>query len=273
GRIALATETTDWPETERPRRVGVSSFGISGTNAHLILEQADTVEAPVPDEPELPVVPLLLSGRTAGARAAQALALADACADRDIPLGALANALSRGRSGFEHRAVVLATGRDTARRGFERIAAGGSGPDVLLGEVAPGATAVVFSGQGAQRAGMGRELYAAFPVFAEAFDAVCAQLDQYLERPLRDVLFEDSDAVHRTGFTQPALFAFELAQFRLLESWGLAPEILLGHSVGEITAAHVAGVFDLAAAARLVTARAALMQELPSGGAMVAVSA
>ncbi|WP_231645162.1 acyltransferase domain-containing protein, partial [Sciscionella sediminilitoris] len=269
----MATETTDWPETERPRRVGVSSFGISGTNAHLIVEQApERAETVTVDEPELPVVPLLVSARTDAARAALAGKLA-AHTETTRPLE-LARALATGRPRLERRAVLLAGDRATARAGLERLAEGEQGPDLIQGTATVGATAVVFSGQGAQRAGMGRELYAAFPVFAEAFDAVCARFEAYLERPLRDVLFEDAEGLlDQTGYTQPALFAFEVAQFRLLESWGLAPEILLGHSVGEITAAYVAGVFSLEDAVRLVAARAALMQELPVGGVMVAVSA
>ncbi|MGW1230122.1 SDR family NAD(P)-dependent oxidoreductase, partial [Streptomyces sp. NPDC002530] len=273
GAVELLTEARPWPRGERPRRAGVSSFGISGTNAHVIIEEAPAA-APAPEpsvDVTLPVVPWPVSAKTPAALAAQAGRLESGTDGRsavDVGLS-----LATTRAALDHRAVVLGTGTDDLRAELSALSAGQPTPRTLTARARAGSAAFVFSGQGGQRVGMGRELADSFPVFAEALDEVCAHFDALLDRPLRDVVFEDAEALKNTGWAQPALFAVEVALYRLVESWGVRPDYLAGHSVGELAAAHVAGVLSLADAARLVAARAGLMQALPSGGAMWAVRA
>ncbi|NYV76812.1 type I polyketide synthase, partial [Streptomyces sp. UH6] len=275
GAVELLTEAREWPETgERPRRAGVSSFGISGTNAHIILESAEPEPEPVAgaEEPAavLPVVPWVLSAKSPEALAGQAERLLP-LATGDVSPVDVGWSLVSARTLFDHRAVVFGEDREDLLRA---VAEGRSAAGVVSGVVGGGRSAFLFSGQGSQRAGMGRELYEAFPVFADAFDAVCAELDKHLDRPVKELVFDpESDLLDRTVYTQAGLFAVEVALFRLVEHWGVTPDYLLGHSIGELAAAHVAGVWSLEDAAALVAARGRLMQALPEGGAMVAVQA
>ncbi len=256
---------------DRPRRAGVSSFGLSGTNAHLILEQAPQQESEYTRDADDALVPWLVSGRSETALRAQAgrlLATLDELPEPGVV--DVAGALAHSRSSFEHRAVVIAAHRDEFVEDLRTLSQGEPGPHTVTGVTHHGRTAFLFSGQGAQRAGMGRELYEAFPVFAEAFDAVCA----HVGADLKHVVFDgDAERLGRTEWTQPALFAVEVALFRLLESWGVRPDFVGGHSIGEIAAAHVTGVLSLEDACTLVTARGRLMQALPDGGALFAVEA
>ncbi|MGW6622059.1 SDR family NAD(P)-dependent oxidoreductase [Nocardia sp. NPDC055002] len=268
GAVELVTEARAWPEQGRPRRAGVSSFGFSGTNAHVVLEQGPRTEPGT--SADLPMTPLLLAGKTAAALRAQSLQILSVIEnDQDVAMTDLAWSLATGRAALEHRAVVTGRDRDDLIAGLRRVVTGETTAIVPEGRVA-----VLFSGQGSQRVGMGRELYAAFPVFASVFDEVCAVVDPLVGRSLKELVFEGEEGVlERTEFAQPALFAVELALFGLVESFGVVPDFVMGHSVGEIAAACVAGVFSVPDAARLVVARGRLMQGLVSGGSMVAVQA
>ncbi|WUQ23240.1 SDR family NAD(P)-dependent oxidoreductase [Streptomyces sp. NBC_00236] len=280
GAVELLTESRVWPVRDRPRRVGVSSFGLSGTNAHVIVEQAPVVEEPGSDSVVelpvvLPVVPVVLSARSEAGLSAQAGKLLEQLGESSSALLDVGFSSVVSRAVLEHRAVVAVADRAELVRGLTALVEGGVSSSVVRGVVRPaGKVAFLFTGQGAQRRGMGRELYRAYPAFAEAFDAVVGELDGRLGRSLREVVWgEDADLLNGTMFAQAGLFAVETALFRLVESWGVRPDFLVGHSVGEIAAAHVSGVLSLADAAELVVARGRLMQALPSGGSMVAVEA
>jgi len=283
GAVSLLTRSRGWPAGEgaRVRRAGVSSFGISGTNAHVIIEEAPPADPVAPGSavvvgPGSPVVPWVVSAKSVGALGAQAGRLAGYLrAHPEVGVADVGWSLA-GRSVFEHRAVVVGGDRAVLLAGLDEVAGGDVG-SVIRGSAtgkAVGKTCFVFPGQGSQWPGMGRGLHAAYPVFAEAFETVVAELDRHLLRPLRDVMWgDDENLLNTTEFAQPALFAVEVALFRLLESWGVRPDMVMGHSVGELSAAHVAGVLSLANAAVLVVARGRFMQDLPQGGAMFAVQA
>ncbi|NGO73191.1 type I polyketide synthase, partial [Streptomyces boncukensis] len=286
GAVRLLTEGMSWPESERPRRAGVSSFGISGTNAHLILEQAPEPARPEPAEPiaATGVLPWVLSARGDGALRGQAGALAARVAsDAGLPVSDVGWSLLRRRSLFERRAVVLGESRAELLNAVRALASGDSHPDVVLpappSEAAgpAGGSVWLFSGQGSQRTGMGAGLYDRFPVFAAAFDEVCTHLDPHLEHPLRHVVFhgieEQPGLLDHTTYAQAGLFALHIALTRLLDSAGLRPDAVIGHSIGEVAAAHTAGILTLPDACRLVAARATLMGQLPPGGAMTAIEA
>ncbi|MFB7500725.1 type I polyketide synthase [Streptomyces sp. NPDC056161] len=294
GGVELLSEAATWPGGgERVRRAGVSSFGISGTNVHVILEEAPEelmevvagealpVASPSPTEAEAateavevpaPPVPWLLSGRTESALRAQGERLREyLAANPDTPSPDIARTLAVGRTAFEHRAAVL--GADPARA-LADLARGRESDDVLHGRAVPGRLAMLFSGQGSQRADMGAGLRG-HAVFASTLDETLAAF--------ADAGCDVASAVwgpghtpelaDRTEFAQPALFALGWALFRLFESWGVSPDLVGGHSVGELVAAAAAGVLSVEDAVRVVAARGRLMQALPSGGVMVAVQA
>ncbi len=336
GAVELLAEPVAWPRNGHPRRGGVSSFGISGTNAHLIIEEpppgagAGTAAAPrsaagesatgesaageraaeessvpqglAPQGPQAPpaaqaaartglagqvpaappgVVAWPLSARTAEALRANAARLRDhLSANPGLAPVDVGHTLATGRAHMAHRAVLLsAGGAEAFLRGLAALAEGRPDPDLVEGvSTGTATTAFLFTGQGSQQAGMGRELYEELPPFAAALDEICAHLDRHLDVPLRQVMFAapgtaDSELLHQTRYTQPALFALEVALFRLMESFRISPRYLAGHSVGELSAAHVAGVLSLEDACTLVAARARSMQAARPGGAMIALQA
>ncbi|MET9660998.1 SDR family NAD(P)-dependent oxidoreductase [Streptomyces sp. NPDC006510] len=272
GEVALLDRAQPWPEDDAPRRMGVSSFGISGTNVHVVIEQA-----PIPDGtgmntaeplPALDGVPWLLSARSEQALRGQARRLLESDT-ADLP--AVARALSITRAAHRHRAAV--TGADTQQRraALTALAGDGAAEGLHRARAAGQRLTLLFTGQGSQLPAMGRGLYETFPVYAQAFDEVSAHFR--LDTALREAVFEREDLLDRTQYTQPALFALQVAQFRLLSSWGVTPDSLVGHSIGELSAACVSGLLPLADAAALVAARGRVLGELPAGGAMVAVRA
>ncbi|NEA49583.1 SDR family NAD(P)-dependent oxidoreductase, partial [Streptomyces sp. SID10815] len=279
GAVSLLTEDQPWPETDgRPRRAGVSAFGVSGTNAHVIIEQAPAVESADdgeedPGRPSMPVVPWVISARDEKALRAWAGRLAEQAADEDAVLDT-AHSLVTSRALLTERAVIVCEDPDTRRQALETFAAGHDSPHVITGRASDEATlTMVFSGQGNQRPGMGRELYDTYPAFADAFDTACAALDPHLDHPLHDIIHgTHTHLLNQTQYTQPAIFALQTALYRLYEHWGITPHTVTGHSIGEITAAHITGILTLQEAATLITHRAHLMQQLPPGGTMVAIN-
>jgi acyl transferase domain-containing protein/NAD(P)-dependent dehydrogenase (short-subunit alcohol dehydrogenase family)/acyl carrier protein len=288
GEIELLTEAVDWSAADRPRRAGVSSFGASGTNAHLILEQAPALSPTErPDAPALDKadaarpgpIPLQLSAKSEPALRVQAERLAAHLGDDpDLDPLDVAYSLATTRGALEHRAAAVGAGREQLQAALAAIAEGSPSADAVVTRSRPGKLAYVFAGQGSQRAGMGKELYETYPAYREALEEVLVELDPHLERPLGEIVFaeagsEEAALLDRTGYAQPALFATEVALFRLLKSFGLVPDLLAGHSIGEISAAHLGGALSLSGACELVAARGRLMDALPAGGAMVAIEA
>ncbi|MFV8754836.1 type I polyketide synthase [Nannocystaceae bacterium ST9] len=271
GTLRLLQTAQPWTRAGRPRRAAVSSFGISGTNAHVIVEEAEDPSRSPPRRAGVGQwVPIGLSGKTEAALRAFAGRLREQLS-ADVALVDVAATLATRRTHFEQRATLVAS---TIPGLLNELAALERGERTITHASSGARLAMLFTGQGAQRVGMGREALEAHPVFRAAFEAVCAVFDRKLELSLREVMSSDaSGAIDRTEYTQPALFALEVGLFRLYESWGVRPDALLGHSIGELAAAHVAGVFTLEDACTLVAARGRLMQALPGGGAMVAIQA
>ncbi|MET9266515.1 SDR family NAD(P)-dependent oxidoreductase [Amycolatopsis sp. NPDC004079] len=276
GAIRLLTEPVPWPRGGRPRRIGISSFGLSGTNAHVLVEEPARRGEPEPHGPD-EVLPFLLSGRDDAALRAQAARLREFVADHPEHAPADIAAALGSRTAFRRRAAVVAGDRDELDDALASVSAGLPAPAAVLGTAGPAPSiAFLFTGQGSQRPGMGRELYERFPVYRETFDEIADAMAGHLDIDLPELVLGEGRADHplnATRYAQPALFAVETALFRLVASFGLAPDHLLGHSVGELVAAHVSGSLPLEPACEVVAARGRLMQAARAGGAMVAVGA
>ncbi|NBM14279.1 type I polyketide synthase [Streptomyces sp. GC420] len=279
GAVELLTGTVKWPSVPgRPRRAGVSAFGASGTNAHLILEEAPEEEvAPCASEHLTGLVPWVVSARSEGALRAQAERLRDfVVADPNAEVADIGASLVSSRSRFEHRAVVLGHDRDELLLGLTSLRDGTESAGVVRGVAGEvGGTAFLFPGQGTQWEDTTRQLYETFPVFARTLDEVCAHFDAHLPYALKPLLLADVPAEGgqgRTDIAQPALFALEVSRYRLMVTFCGQPGHLIGHSIGEIAAAHVSGALDLDSATRLVAARGRAMQ-MAERGAMLAVRA
>ncbi|MFF9351723.1 type I polyketide synthase [Streptomyces sp. NPDC014734] len=287
-RLRVQAALGPWPREDRELIAGISSFGMGGTNCHVVVTEPPR-PAPMPGHterttpPAPAAVPWTVSGRTRQAVRAQAAKLHAHLRDHpELDLADIGFSLATTRTSLRHRAALVGRERPDLLAALSAVAEGRRAPGVLRGELSGDVTdnrvALLFPGQGAQRLGMGKELHQDFDVFARAFDEVCAALDRHLPRPLRDVMWAaegspEAALLDETAFTQPALFALQVALYRLLESWGVRPDLLAGHSIGEVAAAHVAGVLTLADAATLMATRGRLMQALPPDGAMIAVQA
>ncbi|MCV9879626.1 type I polyketide synthase [Brenneria izbisi] len=285
GNIKLLNTACDWPDTMRPKRAAVSSFGFSGTNAHLILEEPPAPASPAEEAAPtitfpVPGIVLPLSAASPAGLCAQAKQLhtwMTQNADTTPDLAAIAYSLATTRTHFDYRAVVNTEDRDGMLNALAALAANRYAPGIIQGARSPsGNVAFLFTGQGAQWPTMGQGLYRLSPVFAQTFDDVCQHLDPLLSQPLKTVMFAEqgsADAVllDRTDFTQAALFAFEVALCRTVMHLGVSPDVLIGHSIGEIAAAYIAGVFSLSDAATFVATRGRLMESITADGAMVAI--
>ncbi|MDT0490377.1 amino acid adenylation domain-containing protein [Streptomyces griseus] len=266
-------ELREWPEGDSPRRIGVSSFGIGGTNAHVVLEQAPDPE-PTPDRPSGGPELVVVSAKSPAALDAAAEALSERLTGLGgRPLADIAHTLQTGRTAMRYRRAVVAA--DTAEAAA--LLAGADPGRVRSADAgnSPAKVVFLFPGQGAQYPGMGQGLYGSEPVFADAMDECARLLAGPLGLDLRTVLYPDvpaEDGLTHTTLAQPALFATEYALSRLLLSWGVEPDVMVGHSIGEFTAAALSGVLSLADAARLVAVRGRLMQDQPTG-AMISVAA
>ncbi|HEY2197049.1 MAG TPA: SDR family NAD(P)-dependent oxidoreductase [Mycobacterium sp.] len=294
--VRVVDKSTPWEASDRPRRAGVSSFGFTGTNAHVLIEEApaqpvtpdehpaDDAEAtPASDSQEESVHVLALSARSSEALVELAQRYGSWLTDHpEADIAEVCHTAGVGRSHFEHRAALVVDSVQGAGEGLSELAENRLRPGVVRGECTDRpTTAWLFTGQGSQYPGMARELFHAEPVFAETVKRCADAVSEILPRPLLEVVFatdretggQAGETLKHTSFAQPALFAIEMGLAGLWQSWGIQPDVVLGHSVGQYAAACLAGVFSLEDGARLMAERGRLFGSLPEGGRMVAVFA
>ncbi|KAI0158391.1 beta-ketoacyl synthase [Pestalotiopsis sp. NC0098] len=283
--VELLDKAKQWPSVNRARRAAVSSFGIGGTNAHVILEQPEPIEQDVSLPKNRSIAfPWIISGADENALRAQAQSLLKAWQGKlgkQDPVD-IAFSLATARSSLKHRAVVTCTLGDTFGEQIETalaaIAEDEPHPDIVTGHTNTTGNkprlACLFSGQGSRMPDTSAitELSNVFPVFSRAFKAACEEVNQHLKSPLQDAISDES-LLEQTDFAQPALFVFQVAMYRLFESFDILPDVVSGHSLGEIAAAHISGALSLRDAAVIITARSRLMAALDPNGGMVSISA
>ncbi|MEU5958591.1 acyltransferase domain-containing protein [Streptomyces sp. NPDC047525] len=281
GAVELLMEGREWTRADGPRRAGVSSFGVSGTNAHVILEEELPQEQPDERDPGPAVagglVPWLVSGKNAADLRRQAGKLCDfAAADAGLDVAAVGWSLVSGRSRFEHRAVVLGRDREELLSGLASLSGGAESAAVVRGVAGDlGGAVFVFPGQGSQWVGMGRQLYDTFPAFARKLDACAAALAEWVDWSLLDVVrsVEGAPSLDRVDVVQPALFSVMVSLAGLWRSWGVEPVAVVGHSQGEIAAAHVCGALSLRDAVKIVALRSQALRDLVGLGGLASVAA
>lgn len=279
--LRVPTEPTPWLAAEGPRLAGVSAFGLSGINAHVVLEEAPAEAEEAPRAPGRPLSLLALSAKSEAALREMAESYAGhLAAHPSAPLGDFCFSANAGRAHFAHRLALVAASPGQVREQLAAFAAGGAAPGLLTHRVEAGGRrpkiAFLFTGQGSQYTGMGRQLFDTQPTFRRTLERCDELLRPHLERPLLSVIYPEPGSpllLDETAYTQPALFALQMALTELWRSWGIEASAVLGHSVGELAAACVAGALSLEDGLRLAARRGALMQALPREGAMVSIAA
>ncbi len=278
-RLEIGTYLRPWKRRDQPRFAGVSSFGFGGTNAHIILSDAPPVviEASL-EKSERPRHILALSAKSESALRELAIRFNEMLNSAKQSLQDIALTANTSRSHFEHRLAIQTSSREELKNELDAFVTNADSPVLSVGYVQPGMKpkiAFLFTGQGSQYPGMGRQLYETQPVFLGVLDKCAKILESVLDRPLLDVIFasDDDSVLHQTQYTQPALFAFEYALAEMWRAWGIEPHAVLGHSIGEYVAACIAGVFNLEDGLRLIAERGRLMGTLPQNGTMAVVFA